>query len=84
MLSRFIYDYIYFLEKSNSKILVMVLKKHIYKNKYLTIIYMGYKQKLRERRKKILQEESKKKILSEWVLIDANVVNSVARPRPLS
>lgn len=57
---------------------------YIYKNKYLTIIYMGYKQKLRERRKKILAEEQKKKLLNEWVLIDANVVNSVARPRTLS
>jgi len=57
---------------------------YIYKNKYLTIIYMGYKQKLRERRKKILAEEQKKKLLNEWVLIDANVVNSVARPRALS
>ena len=57
---------------------------YIYKNKYITIIYMGYKQKLRERRKKILAEEQKKKLLNEWVLIDANVVNSVARPRTLS
>tara|TARA_Y100000361_G_scaffold76521_1_gene67732 strand:- start:1962 stop:2159 length:198 start_codon:yes stop_codon:yes gene_type:complete len=57
---------------------------YIYKNKYITIIYMGYKQKLRERRKKAEAEEQRKKLLNEWVLIDNNVVKSVARPRPLS
>tara|TARA_R100001198_G_C5039675_1_gene101071 strand:+ start:189 stop:326 length:138 start_codon:yes stop_codon:yes gene_type:complete len=45
---------------------------------------MGYKQKLRERRKKAEAEEQRKKLLNEWVLIDNNVVKSVARPRPLS
>ena len=54
---------------------------YIYKNKYLTLIYMGYKQKLREQRKKLLLEEQKKKLLKEWVLIDSNVVNSIGRPR---
>ena len=54
----------------------------IYKNKYLTIIYMGYKQKLRERKKKILVEEQKKKLLNEWVLIDANHISSASCPRP--
>ena len=56
---------------------------YIYKNKYLTIIYMGYKQKLRERRKKTEAEEQRKKLLNEWVLIDANAVNAIGRPRPL-
>ena len=56
---------------------------YIYKNKYLTNIYMGYKQKLRERRKKTEAEEQRKKLLNEWVLIDANAVNAIGRPRPL-
>ena len=56
---------------------------YIYKNKYLTNIYMGYKQKLRERRKKTEAEELRKKLLNEWVLIDANAVNAIGRPRPL-
>ena len=55
---------------------------YIYKNKYLTIIYMGYKQKLRERRKKILADEQKKKLLNEWVLIDANNISAASRPAP--
>tara|TARA_R100000388_G_C7199332_1_gene137661 strand:- start:338 stop:475 length:138 start_codon:yes stop_codon:yes gene_type:complete len=44
---------------------------------------MGYKQKLRERRKKAEAEEQRKKLLNEWVLIDANAVNAIGRPRPL-
>ena len=55
---------------------------YIYKNKYLTIIYMGYKQKLRERRKKILADEQKKKLLNEWVLIDANNISAASSPAP--
>tara|TARA_Y100001972_G_C7380352_1_gene199403 strand:+ start:234 stop:431 length:198 start_codon:yes stop_codon:yes gene_type:complete len=55
---------------------------YIYKNKYLTIIYMGYKQKLRERRKKILADEQKKKLLNEWVLIDANNISTASSPAP--
>ena len=55
---------------------------YIYKNKYLTIIYMGYKQKLRGRRKKILADEQKKKLLNEWVLIDANNISAASSPAP--
>ena len=55
---------------------------YIYKNKYITIIYMGYKQKLRERRKKILADEQKKKLLNEWVLIDANNISAASSPAP--
>ena len=55
---------------------------YIYKNKYLTFIYMGYKQKLRERRKKILADEQKKKLLNEWVLIDANNISAASSPAP--
>ena len=43
---------------------------------------MGYKQKLRERKKKILVEEQKKKLLNEWVLIDANHISAASCPRP--
>lgn len=44
---------------------------YIYQNKFILFVYMGYKQRQR-RIKKLLEE--KKKILKEWVLIDADSV----------
>ena len=48
---------------------------YIYQNKSILFVYMGYKQRQR-RIKKIIEEKKKieKKLLDEWVLIDANSV----------
>lgn len=48
---------------------------YIYQNKFILFVYMGYKQRQR-RIKKIIEEKKKieKKLLEEWVLIDANSV----------
>jgi phage regulator Rha-like protein len=53
---------------------------YIYQNKIIILIYMGYKQKIRKIKKdQIKKYEEKKKILSEWVVVDRNVIKSKSR-----
>jgi hypothetical protein len=53
---------------------------YIYQNKIIILIYMGYKQKLRKIKKEELKKyEEKKKILSEWVVVDSNIIKPKSR-----
>ncbi len=53
---------------------------YIYQNKIIILIYMGYKQKLRKIKKEELKKyEEKKKILSEWVIVDSNIIKPKSR-----
>ena len=60
---------------------------YIIQNKSITIIYMGYKQRMRKIKKEELRKnaiiiEKKKeeeKKLKEWVLIDTNGIKSMSR-----
>lgn len=60
---------------------------YIYKNKYFTFIYMGYKNKMRKikaaqikKNLQIIQEQKEKeKLLNDWVIINNNIVKPVSR-----
>lgn len=53
---------------------------YIYKNKIATIIYMGYKQRIRKIKKnEIKKHEEKRKLLTEWVVVEANAIKTKSR-----
>ena len=53
---------------------------YIYKNKIATIIYMGYKQRIRKIKKnEIKKHEEKRKLLTECVVVEANAIKTKSR-----
>ena len=68
-----------------------MIRRYIYdyiiQNKTITIIYMGYKQRMRKIKKNEIKKQSKineekreeEKRLKEWIVIDANGIKSTSR-----
>jgi hypothetical protein len=60
---------------------------YIIQNKSITIIYMGYKQRMRKIKKEELRKNAKiieqkkeeEKKLKEWILVDTNGIKSMSR-----